>query len=109
MPHFSIISNQKSREIIRHIHRFLQSVKGIWTKILVDFSKTFDSKHIEKKEQILLACSLKEILTCIMNGALQKEKAKVCLFDGDINFFDIVAGFLQEDILAPYLFIHCLD
>ena len=29
--------------------------------------------------------------------------------DGDTDFFDIVAGVLQVDKLAPYLFIICLD
>ena len=29
--------------------------------------------------------------------------------DGDTEFFDIVAGVLQEHTLAPYLFIICLD
>ena len=29
--------------------------------------------------------------------------------DGDTDYFDIVAGVLQEDRLAPYLFIICLD
>ena len=34
---------------------------------------------------------------------------KVCSPDGYIEYFDIVAGVLQGDILAPYLFIICLD
>ena len=29
--------------------------------------------------------------------------------DGDTDYFDIVVGVLQEDTLAPYLFIICLD
>ena len=36
-------------------------------------------------------------------------KVKVCSPDGDTDFFDIVAGVLQGDTLAPYLFITCLD
>ena len=29
--------------------------------------------------------------------------------DGDTDFFDIIAGVLQGDTLAPYLFVICLD
>ena len=38
-----------------------------------------------------------------------RVKVRVCSPDGDIDFFDIVAGVLQGDILAPYLFIICQD
>ena len=34
---------------------------------------------------------------------------KVRSLDGDTDYFDIVAGVLQGDTLAPYLFIICLD
>ena len=34
---------------------------------------------------------------------------KVCSLDEDTDFFVIVAGFLQGDTLAPYIFIICLD
>ena len=41
---------------------------------------------------------------------LQKNtKVKVQLPDGNTDYFDIVAGVLQGDTLAPYLFIICLD
>ena len=33
----------------------------------------------------------------------------VCSSDGDIDFLDIVAGVLQKDTLAPYLFKIFLD
>ena len=33
----------------------------------------------------------------------------VCSPDGDTDFFDISAGVLQGDTLAPYIFIICLD
>ena len=36
-------------------------------------------------------------------------KVKVRLPDGDTEYFDIVAGVLQGDTLALYLFIICLD
>ena len=34
-------------------------------------------------------------------------KIKVCSLEGETDFFDIVAGVLQGDTLAPYLFIFC--
>ena len=36
-------------------------------------------------------------------------KVKVHLPDGDTDYFDIVAGVLQGDTFAPYLFIICVD
>ena len=39
----------------------------------------------------------------------KNTKVKVLSPDWDTDFFDIVAGVLQGDILAPYLFIICID
>ena len=39
----------------------------------------------------------------------RNTRVKVRLPDGDTEYFDIVAGVLQGDTLAPYLFIICLD
>ena len=39
----------------------------------------------------------------------RNTKVKIRSPDGDTDYFDIVAGVLQEDTLAPYLFIICLD
>ena len=39
----------------------------------------------------------------------RNTKVKVHSLDGDTEYFDIVAGVLQGDTLAPYLFIICLD
>ena len=39
----------------------------------------------------------------------RNTKVKVRSLDGDTEYFDIVAGVLQGDTLAPYLFIICLD
>ena len=60
-------------------------------------------------EQILLTFGLpKETVAAIM--MLHKNtKVKVSSSDGDTDYFDIVAGMLQGDTLAPYLFIICLD
>ena len=37
------------------------------------------------------------------------SKVKVRSSDGDIEYFDIVAGVLQGDTPVPYLFVICLD
>ena len=39
----------------------------------------------------------------------RNTKVKVHSPDGDTDYFDIVTGVLQGDILAPYLCIICLD
>ena len=53
--------------------------------MFLNFFKAFDSIHWGKIEQILLA------------------------LNGDTDFFNIVTGVLQGDILAPYLFVICLN
>ena len=60
-------------------------------------------------EEILLAYGLpKETVTAIMM-VYRNAKVKVRYPDGDTDYFDIIAGVLQGDTLAPYLFIICLD
>ena len=39
----------------------------------------------------------------------RNAKVKVRSPDGDSDYFDIVAGVMQEDTLVPYLLIICLD
>ena len=39
----------------------------------------------------------------------KNTKVEVRSPDGDTDYFDILAGVLQKDTLAPYLFIICLD
>ena len=92
-----------------------QILKGVRAKnlqatiVFVDFTKAFDSIHRGNMEQILLAYGLpKETIAAIMM-LYRNTKVKVCSPDGDTNYFDIVAGVLQGDTLAPYLFIICLD
>ena len=79
------------------------------TILYVDFTKASDSIHRGKVEQILQAYGLlKEAVAAIMIF-YWNTKVKVRSPDGDTDYFDIVAGILQGDTLAPYLFIICLD
>ena len=58
-------------------------------------------------EQILLANGLpKETVATIMM-LYKNTKVKVCSSDGDTDYFDNVAGVLQGDTIALYLFIVC--
>ena len=60
-------------------------------------------------EQILLAYGLPEETVAAITILKRNTKVKVRSPDGDTEYFDIVAGVLQGDTLAPYLFIICLD
>ena len=60
-------------------------------------------------KQIPLAYGLpKETVAAIMM-LYKNTKVKVRSPDGDTDYFKIVAGVLQGDTLAPYLFIICLN
>ena len=79
------------------------------THIYIYIHEAFDSIHRGKMEQILLTYGLlKETVAAIML-LYWNTKVKVHSLDGDTDYFNIVAGVLQGDILAPYLFIICLD
>ena len=60
-------------------------------------------------EQILLAYGQPKETVAAIIMLYKNTKVKVCYPDGDTDCFDIVAGVLQGDSLAPYLFIICLD
>ena len=90
------------------IHRIFEGVRAKIqeaTILFIVFSKAFDSIHRWKMEQILLAYGLpKEAVAAIMM-LYRDTKVKVHSPDRDTDYFDIVAGVLQGDTLAPYLFI----
>ena len=104
--------NRSTTSQILTIRRILEGVRAKnlqVTLLFVDFTKAFDSIHRGKMEQILLAYGLpKETVAAIMI-LYRNTKVKVRSPDGDTEYFDIVAGVLQGDTLAPYRFIICLD
>ena len=85
---------------ICRIHEDVRA-KNLQANILfVDFTKTFDSIHRGKMEQILLAYGLpKEAVAAIM-VLYRNSKVKVRFPDGDTEYFDIVAGVLKEALRA---------
>ena len=60
-------------------------------------------------EQILIAYGIPKKTVAAITILYRNTKVKVQSPDGDTEYFDIVAGVLQGDTLAPYLFIICLD
>ena len=104
--------NRSTTSQILTIRRILEGVQAKnlqATLLFVDFTKAFDSIHRGKLEQILLAYGLpKETVAAIMI-LYRNTKVKVRSPNGDTEYFDTVAGVLQGDTLAPYLFIICLD
>ena len=106
---------RKNRSTIGQILTVRRIIEGVRARnleavlLFVDFSKAFDSIHRGKMEQILLTYGIpKEIVNAIMM-LYKNTRAKVRSPDSDTDFFDILAGVLQGDTLAPFIFIICLD
>ena len=94
------------------IRRILKGVRAKnlqATLLFFDFTKAFDSIHRGKMEQILLAYGLPKGPVGAITILYRNTKLKEHSPDGDTEYFEIVAGVLQEDTLAPYFFIICLD
>ena len=95
--------------IIRQILEGVSAKNLEATILFVDFSKAFNFIHRGKVEQFLPPNGLpKETVAAIMM-LYKNTKVKVCSPHGDTDYFYIIAGVLQRDTLAPYLFIIGLD
>ena len=94
---------------IRRILEGVRAKKLEATILFANFTKAFDSIYREKMEQILLAYGLPKETVAAITILNRNIKVKVNSPDGDTEYFDIVAGVLQGNTLAPYLFIICLD
>ena len=79
------------------------------TILFDDFTKAFNSIHRRKMEQILLAYDIPKETIAAITILYRKTKVKVNSPGGDTDYFDIVAGVLQGDTLAPYHFIICVN
>ena len=77
--------------------------------LFIDFSKAFDSIHHGKMRDILIAYGIPQETVDAIMMLYQDTCSMVRSPDGNTEFFDIIAGVLQGDTLAPYIFIICLD
>ena len=75
----------------------------------IDFRKAFDSIHRGKLMDILRAYGVPEKVVTAIAATYSETWAKVRTPDGDTEPFQILAGVLQGDTLAPFLFIIALD
>ena len=105
---------RKGRSTVAQILTLRELVEGITSKNLpaiitfVDFRKAFDSIHRGKLMKILKAYGVPVEIVDAVNMMYTNTTAQV-LSPGDTEFFEILAGVLQGDTLAPYLLIIALD
>ena len=80
--------------------------------LYVDFRNTFDSIHRGMMMIILKAYDIPSILLAAIDrytNLYKKTRARVLTSNGETNLFEIRAGVLQGDTLAPYIFVIGLD
>ena len=94
------------------VRRIIEEVKAhnlpaIMT--FIDFKKAFDSIHRGKMFRILKAYGVPPRLLEGIKSMYNDTFARVLSPDGETAWFEILAGVLQGDTLAPFLFIIVLD
>ena len=70
--------------------------------VFIDFKKAFDSVHWGTLMEILIAYGIPKDIIDLIEKLYTDTKDQVLTPE---ELFDIIAGFLQGDTLAPYLFI----
>ena len=106
---------REKRSTTEQILALRRIIEGIEEKNLsavitfIDFKKAFDTIHRGKMMRILKAYGIPDIIVHAIEDTYQGTRAKVVTSDGETDEFDILAGVLQGDTLAPYLFIIVLD
>ena len=94
------------RSTVAHILALRRLIKGVKSKnlkavvVFVDFKKAFDSVHRGKMMKISQAYDITDKL---VNAINENTRARVGTPDGETALFDILAGVLQGDTLAPFL------
>ena len=75
----------------------------------IDFRKAFDTIHRGKMLKILRAYGIPGQIVDAIGDMYKRTMAQVISPDGETDLFEILAGVLQGDTLAPYLFVIVLD
>ena len=77
--------------------------------VCIDYSKAFDSISRSMMQKILLAYGIPEKVVRMIMRLYNGSKAHVMTADGPSDEFDITAGVLQGDTLAPFIFVIVMD
>ena len=104
-------TNRSTSGKILTVRRILDGVKSKnlpLTLLFIDFSKAFDSINRKEMNYILIKYEIPEEITNVMM-LYKNTQSMVRSLDGDTSFINITTGDLQDDTLAPFLFIVCLD
>ena len=94
------------------LRRMIEEVKkNNLTAVLcfIDFKKAFDSIHRGMMLKILKAYNIPPNLLRAIESMYAGTRARVVTPDGNSEEFGILAGVMQGDTLAPFLFIIVLD
>lgn len=103
------------RSTVQQILVLRRIIEGVKSRNLpavltfIDFKKAFDSVHRGKMLKILAAYGIPSRLVSVIGLMYEGTRAKVLSPDGETELFDILAGVLQGDTLAPYLFAIMID
>ena len=104
--------NRSTSSHILALRRIIEGVKQNKLPAVitfVDFRKAFNSVHRVKMMKILSAYGIPDELVKAISLLYENTWAKILSPNGDTEFFNTLAGLLQGDALAPYLFAIVID
>lgn len=106
---------REGRSTTSHILCLRRILEGVRDKnlsallLFIDFKKAFDSVHRGILMKILLAYGIPQPMVSLIEALYKDTMARVITEDGLTEAFLILAGVMQGDTLAPYLFVIAID
>ena len=107
-----IRSSRTTTSQILALRRLIEGVKYKYLEailIFIDFKKAFDTIHRGYMLAILKTYGIPEELVTAISIMYEYTTTKVITPDGETETFNILAGVLQGDKLAPYCFVIVID